>query len=155
MSKRTTSPNSFKPTRWASVPPICPAPTSAIFFRAMGSILAGRAAPHRAGCACLSAPGTTLQAKQPFSRDGSPPKLSRLDKTFGVGQDRLGRLARRFQILPRTHLDQPRDGSVEGEGLMAGFGVVEAVRLGVGGHHQLDVTLIEHVHERDEAPRLV
>src|SRR4051812_16090196 len=36
MSKRTTSPSSFKPMRWASVPPICPAPTSAIFFRAMG-----------------------------------------------------------------------------------------------------------------------
>src|SRR3712207_4557553 len=43
MSNRTTSPSSFSPTRWASVPPICPAPTSAIFFRAMGdrSLLRG------------------------------------------------------------------------------------------------------------------
>src|SRR3954452_5584936 len=139
MSKRITSPSSFRPARWASVPPICPAPMSAIFFRAMGSILAGRAAPHRAGCACLSAPETPLQAKQPFSRGGAPPKLSRLDKAFGVARNGLDRLAWARQILPRTHLDQPRDGSVEGEGLVAGLGVIEAVRLGVGGHHQLDM----------------
>src|SRR3954451_25375836 len=36
MSKRTTSPSSFRPTRWASVPPICPAPISAILLRAIG-----------------------------------------------------------------------------------------------------------------------
>src|SRR3954451_16502339 len=36
MSKRITSPSSFRPARWASAPPICPAPMSAIFFRAMG-----------------------------------------------------------------------------------------------------------------------
>src|SRR5437016_4538218 len=35
MSNRTMSPNSFWPASSASVPPICPAPISAIFLRAM------------------------------------------------------------------------------------------------------------------------
>ena len=35
MSNRTTSPSSLRPTRWASVPPIWPAPISAILERAM------------------------------------------------------------------------------------------------------------------------
>ncbi len=35
MSNRTTSPSSFIAARCASVPPICPAPTRAIFLRAM------------------------------------------------------------------------------------------------------------------------
>ena len=35
MSNRTTSPSSFMPTRWASSPPMLPAPMSAIFLRAM------------------------------------------------------------------------------------------------------------------------
>src|SRR5271168_1740480 len=34
-STRTTSPSSFCPAISASVPPICPAPTRAIFFRAI------------------------------------------------------------------------------------------------------------------------
>ena len=34
-SNRTTSPSSFRPASRASVPPICPAPISAIFLRAM------------------------------------------------------------------------------------------------------------------------
>src|SRR5262249_50525424 len=36
MSNSTTSPSSLRPTRWASVPPIWPAPINAIFGRAMG-----------------------------------------------------------------------------------------------------------------------
>ena len=36
-SNRTTSPSSFRPMRWARVPPIIPAPMSAILVRAMGS----------------------------------------------------------------------------------------------------------------------
>src|SRR5256886_487248 len=35
MSNRTTSPSSLRPTRWASVPPIWPAPINAILGRAM------------------------------------------------------------------------------------------------------------------------
>ena len=35
MSKSTTSPSSLSAARWASVPPICPAPISAIFDLAM------------------------------------------------------------------------------------------------------------------------
>jgi hypothetical protein len=33
--EQTTSPSSFSAARWASVPPICPAPISAILFLAM------------------------------------------------------------------------------------------------------------------------
>src|SRR4051812_28951459 len=53
MSNRTTSPSSFSATRWASVPPIWPAPTRAIFFRAMrafssmGNDTAGRGETER------------------------------------------------------------------------------------------------------------
>ena len=38
MSNRTMSPSSFRPARWASVPPICPAPIKAILVRAMRAI---------------------------------------------------------------------------------------------------------------------
>src|SRR5579863_7000937 len=38
-SKRTMSPSSFKPESNASVPPICPAPTSAILLRAIHDLL--------------------------------------------------------------------------------------------------------------------
>src|ERR1700759_4532704 len=34
-SNMTTSPNSFRPIRWASVPPMLPAPTRAILLRAI------------------------------------------------------------------------------------------------------------------------
>jgi hypothetical protein len=37
MSNRTTSPSSFCAARWASVPPMLPAPMRAIFLRAMGN----------------------------------------------------------------------------------------------------------------------
>src|SRR5262245_45889425 len=41
MSNSTTSPNSLRPMRWASVPPIWPAPINAILLRSMwGNVLA-------------------------------------------------------------------------------------------------------------------
>src|SRR5262249_61727919 len=46
-SNSTTSPSSFNPMRWASVPPIWPAPINAILLRAMVGKLSTCAAAER------------------------------------------------------------------------------------------------------------
>src|SRR3954454_19991422 len=48
-SNRATSPSSSRPIRWASVPPMLPAPTRAIFLRAMLNLRKGR--PERSASA--------------------------------------------------------------------------------------------------------
>src|SRR5829696_4921183 len=86
MSNRTTSPSSFRPMRWASVPPICPAPMSAILLRAIGERILGR------GAACLAVSldreSPALQAERARSR--LPRTRSRRARSGPVLPHRLG-----------------------------------------------------------------
>jgi hypothetical protein len=49
MSNRTMSPSSRMAAKWASVPPIIPAPMSAILFRAMKALSSAVAGAPRTG----------------------------------------------------------------------------------------------------------
>ena len=66
-----------------------------------------------------------------------------------------GLSVRQRQIILRPHLDQPRHGPVELEGLAAGLGLIELVRLRLGGGEELDAGIVERIDEGDEALGLV
>src|SRR6185437_13046459 len=81
MSKRTMSPNSFIAARWASVPPIWPAPINAIFLRAIEflSLFESAALPLRrrhAFAGELSSYRCT-RSSQTFDARGSKPRSPR------------------------------------------------------------------------------
>ena len=55
---------------------------------------------------------------------------------------------RQGQVFLGAHLDQARHGAVELEGLAAGLGMIELVRLGLGGGEQLHMGIVEGVDEQ-------
>src|SRR6266849_5411059 len=100
-SKRTTSPRPFKAQRWASVPPIIPAPMSAIFFRDMGLL------KQKTGPGCK--PGAFgSSALEPPARQ---PELDRVER---LGADGLGAAVRARHdpagVLEPVHLERAGDG---------------------------------------------
>src|SRR5262249_45177851 len=146
MSNRTTSPSSLRPIRWASVPPIWPAPINAILGRAMwGRTSDGKRRKARQN-------GSETVSGLPFK---SPADCSsRLYQA--LRRPRRDRMAvRQGEISLRAHLDQTRGRALELVRLEAFVGVIERVGLGLGGGDELDRMVVEGIDQDDEALSLV
>src|ERR1051326_2396174 len=99
MSNSTTSPNSLSPANRASVPPIWPAPTSAILLRAIGKSLCVR-------CVWRAGDGAVLPRIPAPGKAGRWmvwPRARALNPAIG-------------EVVLALHLDQPRDGALEFKG---------------------------------------
>src|SRR5260370_197644 len=164
------SPSSLRPTRWASVPPIWPAPISAILLRAMwgkpsnsgGGIGLGKG-PLRCviapiGAAVQVAGARSLATYGPYGHSWSlmvilaasasgfhDPSLCR------QAGGRIPPATRQGQIGLRAHLDQTGGGPLEFPRLEAVLGAVEHVGLGLGGGQKLQPVVVERVDQDDEA----
>src|SRR6266571_6093853 len=150
ISNSTMSPSSLRPTRWASVPPIWPAPINAILFRAMsGKILACREVRPLAGLTLSQPPFKSLVC----TGRGRPSRLH--DTVRPSGGRRLRMAVRQCQVGVRAHLDETRGGAQEFLGLDALVGPIERGRLRLGRRHELHAIVVERVDERDEALGLV
>ena len=126
MSNRTTSPSCLRPMRWASVPPIWPAPIKAIFLRAMWgklSILKRRGARRSRwlyGSAALrqGTGGNRLYTlyqhwPRPKSRPfGQPLQVSTMPPLSPLSAA-APRAVRQREIGLRAHLDQARGRALE------------------------------------------
>src|SRR5262249_54873293 len=101
-SKRTTSPRPFKAQRCARVPPIMPAPMSAIFLRAMGL-----PARLRAGSLKSKKSGPCKSGGSPLEPPAREPELDRVER---LGAHDLGITvgAREHPSLPRQPVDLHR-----------------------------------------------
>src|ERR1700737_4361819 len=142
ISNRTTSPSSLRPTRWASVPPIWPAPINAILLRAMWGKPSLRADEIRLGQSpmhCVIAPfGAAVQVAGDHvlvAPDHSCGGGTRGPRASGFHHAALrrgagGRISpamRQGQVGLRAHLDQARGGPLEFPRLEAVMGEVEHV----------------------------
>ena len=115
MSKSTTSPSSFSAARWASVPPICPAPISAIFGLAMSPF-----PPLRCENRLVASPSRSLSQVRNHVPEGRPPRDPRL------------------RLLRRGHPGGPDLGGLEGglrrrRGLRLGAAPRARLAAGAGG----------------------
>src|SRR5579863_3779423 len=130
-SKRTMSPSSFKPESKASVPPICPAPTSAILLRAIDN-------PSDCYHAIVCAVRT------------SPPPTGYLREIAGVLLRFRGRskragpsVATPGDVVVALHLDEARHRALKLEGAVA-FDI-ESLGRRFGRHDEVSVRLVERV----------
>ncbi len=168
-SNSTTSPSSFRPIRWASVPPILPAPIRAILLRAIwvsltrarSTAVAGeRAAARRVpggpegGVASLSGDGRQGGAMQQCGkchrlrvRHAEPVRL-RLTNHCGRSSQ-----VRQLQPFLALHFLQPRRGALEHLRVLPAL--VQLVRHRVRRGHQLHPMIVQRIDQHDEAARLV
>src|SRR6478672_9355837 len=162
-SNMTTSPSSFSPMRWASVPPIWPAPINAILLRAMVGklstccrgarpVVVNRLGSGRQGaerpCSCIhyTSRREALSPEATFgpvtgqmrtgARDASRAALG-FDNFAGVDRRSLFWTVRQAEIGLRPHLDQPRGRALEFVRLVAFGRGVKLIRLRLRGCEQL------------------
>src|SRR5690348_2014380 len=132
MSQRTTSPSCFKPASRASVPPIWPAPTSAILLRAIEDLFLGGVGRAE------SAERRGFSAISPLRQEDD-------------GYNRLTR--HRGDVFRALHLVQARRRALEFERAIA-FDV-ELIRRHVGRHHDAAMRVVKRVDEGVEALGLI
>src|SRR5262245_30351464 len=141
-SNSTTSPRSLRPARWASVPPIWPAPISAIRLRAMVPSPQCDAVTKR-GHAPL--PALVTGNSPPLQAGGAPPLAGLAGG--GAASTPQG------EIGLGAHLHHPRGGA--GKALGADAVDVKRMRLGRGRGDQPHAIVIKHIDQGNEAACLI
>src|SRR5215831_3935519 len=157
MSNSTTSPSSLRPIRWASVPPIWPAPINAILGRAMreknlGSGTAGAGEiGHRPFSPCRSS--RPPQHATPAPRSPHPITSPPTHPSTPARRHGPGRAVKRGSL--RAHLNKARGGALELAGLETVGRAVEGVGLGFRGSNELHRVVVKRVYQDNESLCLV
>src|SRR5437763_7735995 len=133
MSNSTTSPNSLSPANKANVPPIWPAPTSAILLRAIGKFLAKRGRARRRG----SYREFRGRARQPALDPGNSAELHP-----AVGE-----------IVLALHLDKARCRALKFEGAVARD--INLLGRHLGRSDEQGARLVQRIDQDVEALSLV
>src|SRR5262249_25529915 len=158
MSNSTTSPSSFRPIRWASVPPIWPAPINAILGRAMRgrNLRSGRRKPaeigHRPFPACHSSRSPDCASVNANESEIASCLHQAFDRSRG---DCMASPVRRSEISLRAHLDQPGGGALELARLKTFVRTIKRARFSFRRSNELHRVVVERIDQDDETLGLV